>query len=209
MAIIDMHTNHISGKVGNKVYYVRNGKQLLRGKPAPRKTEPSIPELIHRSKFAFITKFLLPLNLLFHETFRSRDMLPFNKALSVNFNHVIPESYPDWRVDFRKLLLGQGYVSGLRDLSLSVDIPGHLMFIWNGKSRGRGATGHDQVYVAVYCENLNQWLIRLDACSRKNGSLIIDAEPLSGYPVHVYLVLTSDFWEGSSGGQYLGKVEIM
>ena len=38
MAIIDLHTNHISGKVGNNVFYLRNGKQLMRRKPAPRKT---------------------------------------------------------------------------------------------------------------------------------------------------------------------------
>jgi hypothetical protein len=208
MAIIDMHTNQISGKVGGNVYYVRNGKQLMRRKPAPRKTEPSILELKHRSKFAFITKFLLPLNCLFHETFKSNNILPFNKALSLNFKHVIPDSYPDWRVDFSKLLLGQGYVSGLRDLSVSVDIPGHLMFVWNGKSR-KHAAGSDKVYVAIYCEYLNQWLIRLDPVCRKNGYLVLDAEPFSGFPVHVYLGLISDFWGGSSDSQYLGSVEIL
>ena len=167
MAIIDLHTNHISGKVGNNVFYLRNGKQLMRRKPAPRKTEPSILELKHRSKFAFITKFLLPLNSLFYETFKSREMLPFNKALSVNFNHVIPESYPDWRIDFSKLSFGQGEISGLRDLAVNIDIPGHLTFNWNGKSLGRRAAGKDKVYAAVYCEHLNQWLTRVGAVCRK------------------------------------------
>ena len=209
MAIIDMHTNHISGKVGNNVYYLRNGKQLMRRKPVPRKTEPSIMELKHRSKFAFITKFLLPLNSLFHETFKSNDMLPFNKALSLNFNHVIPESYPDWRLDFSKILLGQGNISGLRDLSVDLHIPGHLMFNWNGKSRSRGAAGHDRIYVSIYCEHLNMWLTNPGSVCRKDGSLILDVEPFSGFPVHVYIGSISDFWGGSSDSQYLCRVDIL
>jgi hypothetical protein len=180
----------------------------MRRKPAQRKTEPSIPELQHRSKFGFMTKFLLPLNSLFHETFKLKDIVPFNKALSVNFNHVIPDSYPDWRVDLSKLLLGQGDVAGLKDLSVNVDIPGHLLFNWNGKSRGRGAAGRDRIYVAIYCEHLNQWLTSLSSVCRKSGSFLLDAEPFSGFPVHVYLGLISDFWGGCSDSQYLGSFEL-
>ena len=32
----------LSGKVGDHVYYQRKGKQLVRRKPAPRKTGPSV-----------------------------------------------------------------------------------------------------------------------------------------------------------------------
>jgi len=155
-----------------------------------------------------MTKFLIPLNSLFYETFKIKDMSPLNKALSVNLNHVIPESYPDWRVDFNKLLLGQGDISGLRDLSVNVDIPGHLKFNWNGKSRGRGAAGHDRIYVAIYCEHLNQWITRLGSAYRKNGSFILDAEPFNGFPVHIYIGSISDFWGGSSDSQYLGMVNV-
>ena len=177
---------------------------MIRKGPAPRKTGPSPAEMKLRSQFSFISKFLVPLKSIFNESFKSNNMTGMNKAISVNFKHVIPDSYPDWRVDFSKLLLGQGDVAGLRDLSVNVDIPGHLVFNWNGKSRGRGAAGHDMVYVAVFCEHLNQWLTRLDAACRKNGSLIMDAELFSGFPVHVYLGLISDFWNGSSDTQYLG-----
>src|SRR5882757_5234733 len=104
MAKIDILPFNLSGRLGDYVYYKWKGKNVVRKRPAPRKNGPSLTELQARSKFGFMTKFLLPLNSLFYETFLCKDMSPLNKALSVNLNHVVPESYPDWRVDFSKLL---------------------------------------------------------------------------------------------------------
>jgi Family of unknown function (DUF6266) len=209
MSRIDILPFNLSGKIGDYVYYTLRGKPVVRKRPTPRKTEPSPAELKLRSQFSFISKFLVPLKSIFNASFKSNSMSGMNRAISVNFNHVIADSYPDWRIDFSKLLLGQGDVAGLRDLSVNVHIPGHLVFNWNGKSRGRGAASHDRVYVAVYCEHLNLWLTRLDSVRRKNDSFILDAEPFSGFPVQVYLGLISDFWGGSSDSQYLGKVKIL
>jgi len=82
------------------------------------------------------------------------------------------------------------------------------MFVWYDKSRGRGAAGHDRVYVAVYSEHLNLWLTCLDPVCRKNGYLVLDAEPFSGFPVHVYMGVISDFWGGGSDSQYLGRFDL-
>jgi Family of unknown function (DUF6266) len=204
MAKIDSLPLNLSGQLGDFVYYKWKGKNVVRKRPAPRKTEPSPAELKMRSQFSFISKFLVPLKSIFNASFKSNEMSGMNRAISVNFNHVIPDTYPDWRVDFSKLLLGQGYVAGFIDLSVEVDIPGHLKFSWNGRSGRKGATSRDRVYAAIYCEHLNQWLTNPGSVCRKDGSLILDIELFSGFPVHVYLGLISDFWGGSSDSQYLG-----
>jgi len=208
MAKIDRLPFNLSGQLGDYVYYKWKGKNVVRKRPAPRKNGPSLLEQQARSKFGFMTKFLIPLNSLFYETFKIKDMSPLNKALSVNLNHVIPESYPDWRVDFSKLSLGEGAIPGLRDLSVNIHTPGHLIFNWDVKSRPWRSSKHDQIYVAVYCEHLNLWLTHLGSVCRKDGSFILDAEPFSGFRVHVYLGLISDFWGGSSDSQYLGMVNV-
>jgi len=208
MAKINIPPFNLSGKLGDYVYYKWKGKNVVRKRPAPRKTEPSPAELKLRSKFSFISKFLVPLKSILNASFKSNEMSGMNRAISANFNHVIPESYPDWRIDFGKLLLGQGDLSGFSELSVTVDVPGHLKFIWNGRSRRKFAASHDRVYVAVYCEHLSQWLIRLGSVYRKNGSLILNAEPFSGFPVHVYLGLISDSWGGGSDSQYLGSYDL-
>jgi Family of unknown function (DUF6266) len=208
MAKIDRLPFNLSGQLGDFVYYKWKDKNVVRKKPAPRTTAPSPTELQARSKFGFMTKFLLPLNSLFYKTFRYKNMSAMNKALSVNMNHVIPESYPDWRVDFSKLILGQGDAARLTELTVHTHVAGHLIFNWNGRSLRRGAAGKDLVYVALYCEHLNQWLTHLGSVYRKDGSFVLDAEPFSGFPVHVYLGLISDFWHGSSDSQYLGTKDI-
>ena len=118
----------LSGKLGDYVFYNRKGKQLVRKKPAPRKTCPSSGQLVVRSKFGFMTKFLLPLNSLLRETFKSAHINPLNEALSANLNHVIPGSYPDWRVDFSKLSLGKGDIAGARDLQVDAQPNGATFF---------------------------------------------------------------------------------
>ena len=209
MAKIDRLPFNLSGKLGDYVYYKWKGKNVVRKKPSPRKNGPTVLEQQTRSKFGFMTKFLLPLNSLFYETFRSEDMSPLNKALSVNFNHVIPESYPDWRVDFSKLKLGEGAIPGLINLTVDTLPAGQLLFIWNEKFHPRLSTRLDPVYIAIYCEDLELWLTDLGSVYRKDGSFILNAELCSGFPVHVYLGLISDFWGGSSDSQYLGSVEIL
>ena len=47
----------LSGKVGDHVYYQRKGKQLVRRKPAPRKTGPSVGQLVARVQIWFYDKF--------------------------------------------------------------------------------------------------------------------------------------------------------
>ena len=208
MAKIDRLPFNLSGQLGDYVYYKWKDKNVVRKKPSPRISEPSPAELQARSKFGFMTQFLLPLNALFYESFRYNNMSPLNKALSVNLNHVLPDSYPDWEVDFSKLLLGEGNIPGLTDLAVDVQIPGHLIFNWNGKSRRWGTTGNDLIYVAVYCEHLDMWLTHFGSAYRKEGSFVLDAEPFSGFPVHIYLGLISGFRGGSSDSQYLGVVQV-
>jgi hypothetical protein len=204
-----MQTKHISGKIGDKVYYQLRGKQVVRKKPAPRKTELSPLEMQSRSKFAFIVKFLLPLKSLLNESFGSTNMSGLNKAISVNFKNVIPDDGAGWRMDLSKLSVGKGEVGTARDLLLSTQESGQLTITWNAKSRPRCSNAWDHVYVAVYCENLNQWQINIGSVQRKDGSIILDAGIFSGLSVHVYFGFISKFMRRSSDSQYLGEVGIV
>ena len=86
---------------------------------------------------------------------------------------------------------------------------GQLFFSWNGRFRGKGCGGRDLVYVAAYCEDLQQWLTHVGSVYRKDGSFILDAEPFSGFRAHVYLGFISDFWNESSNSEYLGEVDVL
>ena len=134
---------------------------------------------------------------------------PMNEALSANLKNVIPDSYPDWRVDFSKLSLGKGDITGARDLLLSALQPGQILFNWNGNARAWRSSGRDLVYVAAYCEDLQDWLTHVGSVYRKDGSFILDAEPFSGFRAHVYLGFISDLWNDCSNSKYLGEVDVL
>jgi Family of unknown function (DUF6266) len=199
----------LSGKIGDHVYYRFRDKQLVRKRPSSRKSLPSDLEIQNRTRFAFMTKFLRPLKDLFDTNFKSDKMGSLTRALSVNLKHVIPGSYPDWKVDFSKLLLGAGEITGAGELQVSAHTSGQLLFVWEARNRrGRGG-GDDLVYVAVYSEYLNHWLTNVGSVQRRDGFFMLDAEPLIGFHVHVYLGLISTQWSSSSDSQYLGEIEVV
>jgi hypothetical protein len=209
MAKIEIPPFNLSGKIGEYVYYTLRGKPMVRKRPAPRKTEPSPAELKLRSQFSFISQFLVPLKSIFNASFKSNKMSGMNRAISVNFNHVIPDSYPDWRVDFSKLSLGEGEIVNVDQLSIRSQPEGHLVFAWNGRSRRLGVHRDDLVYVAIYSEDLMLWITHMGSIYRKDGSFILDAALFSGFRAHVYFGLISTYWQISSGSQYLGEVEVL
>jgi Family of unknown function (DUF6266) len=203
MAKINTPLYNLSGKIGDKVYYNLNGIQVVRKKPAPRKTVPSAKEIEHRSRFAFISRFLLPLKSLIGLSFIPAGMTSFNRAVSVNFKHAVIGSYPDWQIDFSKFKLGEGNTAGPADLLVNTQQDGQLLFSWNGKSGRKGSCSRDRLWVAVYCESLQKWLIKIDIAYRKEGSFNLNPG-ISGYPLHIYLGFISDFWRGGSDSQYIG-----
>jgi hypothetical protein len=202
MAKINKPLFNISGKVGDYVYYNLNGVQVMRKKPAPRKTVLSEKELQNRSRFAFISKFLIPLKSLIGQSFTPNSMTSFNMAVSVNFKHAIIGNYPDWKIDFGKFKLGEGNTAGPADLLVNKQQDGQLLFSWNGKSQRKGSHSRDRLWVAVYCESLQKWLIKIDIAYRKDGSFKLNPD-ISGYHLHIYLGFISDIWRGGSDSQYI------
>jgi hypothetical protein len=61
MAHIQKNTGFIIGKLGNRVYYVRNGVQCVRNIPTCRKTTEAPGERANRQKFARASRFVTSL----------------------------------------------------------------------------------------------------------------------------------------------------
>jgi hypothetical protein len=209
MAKIDTLPFNLSGQLGDYVYYKWKGKPVVRKRPSPRKTEPTLGEIQWRSRFGFMMKFLLPLRPLFNVTLKSPRMSPMNMALSVNMNHIIPGSYPGWRVDFSQLLFSIGDIPGAKNLLVNAQGSGQLSFRWNEQSRPKWTNGRDQMYVVAYCEKLKKWLINFGSAHRGDGSLILDLSILTGFKAHVYLGLYSYYGGAWSNSQYLGEIEVV
>ncbi len=128
-----------SGKIGDMVYYVKNGKNFTRKLPVRKEKNPSQPMQPQQSKFFRLSKLLIPLTPLFRFSFKifTRSMSGYNKAISANFKNGFMGEYPSFPFDFSRLLLGDGHVATARLITVESNGSGALLFTWTGNKRSR------------------------------------------------------------------------
>jgi hypothetical protein len=200
----------ISGKVGDHVYYSRNGKNFFRKMPVHRKRISSKPMQPQQQKFSLLGKLLLPLTPLFRFSFKKYThlMSGFNKAISSNYHNGLMGEYPSYAFDFSNLVLGDGYVANARSTNLKLNGSGSLIFTWRGRrSRGSVST-NDHMYIAVFCEELNTWFYETNAAKRSAGTCTIDVPAFKGNAVHIYIGFISTHGNDASMSEYMGMVNV-
>jgi hypothetical protein len=198
----------IKGKIGDKVYYVRNGHQFFRGLGVRKKRIEGSPLSPQQLKFSLLTRLLVPLVPLFRESFAlpGRTQSGFNKAMSINLRLAISGTYPEYMPDYSKMILGDGWITSPRSLIVSGTEIGRLQFEWKA-TKGRGKLkAKDAVYVAVYCEALNKWFYAIQEEVAIKGNLNVNIPAFSGYSVHAWFGFISNC--EASPSEYGGLVEV-
>lgn len=182
-------TGPFSGKVGPVVGATWRGVPVMRGLPKKR-TKPYTPkELQQQAKFALMNSFLGPVIPLVHQTFipATRKQTGYNLAFSYNVKNAITGVHPDLKIDFSMVLLGRGDLPNANSPTVSSSSPGKLDFSWTDNS-GKGiALPTDKAYVAVYHEELNQWIHALDLAPRSAGACTIDVSIFIGKPLQTWI----------------------
>jgi hypothetical protein len=209
--VISIQPLIISGKMGDRVYCVRNGKNYSRALPASRKNKNEIPWQPQQMKFSLVAKFLKPLSPLFRLSFKSAfgAMSGFNRAVSHNLLHAVKGEYPSFTIDYNKVRLGDGLIDAAKSIAVCSAEPERLKFTWTG-TRGYGLSrAKDRLYIAVYCEELNKWQFVENAAIRRDGICIIHLSEFAGKSVQVYSGFISGHGGGGSRSLYMGCVECL
>jgi hypothetical protein len=201
---------NISGKLGDRVYYSRNGINYSRKLPVRKNPIISISMLSQQQKFSLLGKLFRPLTDLFRISFKkyTNRMSGYNKAFSCNIPNAFLGEYPVFTIDFNKLSLGDGYVANAKLIAVNSNGLGILMFTWIGIDRRGSARSKDHLYVAVYCEKINIWFYQTHAALRRDGLYKFDVSACTGNPVHVYVGFISAYENDASRSEYLGVVNV-
>jgi hypothetical protein len=107
----------ISGKIGELVYFVRNGKQLVR-KCTKITKPPTEAQLKVRKQLTVVVAFLKPLlgviNVGFLMAAKKERSLAYSLAVKYNRNRAVAGVYPDVVIDYARVLLTKqcGNVAG-------------------------------------------------------------------------------------------------
>ena len=103
-----------SGTVGTVIGGNWKGVDYMRGKAASYTDKQSQAQLVQRAKFSLMSKFLAPLSAYLQVTFAKVALKKtgINAAFSYNIANAIMGTYPAFDVDFSKLLVSNGTLTG-------------------------------------------------------------------------------------------------
>ena len=200
--------NGLSGKIGDLVFFIRNGKTFVKLLQKKRKID-SQKQQTHQEKFRMLLQFLNPLRPFIHQV--NKEPVPgttsFNRIFSQNLRTAIFGDYPDIAIDYSKLILSRGNLPNGIQVSCGSSCRGSLAITWRN-NYGK-AKAQDHAFAACYCEELNIWLSGTELALRKSRTCFFNMDAFQGRSVHVYFGFSSTIRALSSDSLYLGKVEVL
>jgi len=140
----------LHGKVGNLVYYTRNGVSCVRSIPKPSPRQSSAAQQAQRERMKLVSQYFAPLGPMLNDTFKSGDRRSsgINKAVRHAMHEAIAGEYPDLRILPDRVLVSHGSVRMMRTPVLRIAATGIAELTWVAGEWG--AQYDDIPYLLVY-----------------------------------------------------------
>lgn len=198
----------ISGRIGDKIYCVRNGVSYVRSLPKKTTKSPTEKQIIHRAKFTLVTSFLFPIISILNESYRRINPKKSGTRMAFNqiFNEALVGEYPNLEIDFSKVSLIRGslrvpwakmdYVVGSNELD----------FRWYADYNC--CNHNDELWPLIYCSELNEFWYDLNLGIHRGEEFctIRIPEAFTGHEIHVWLACHSNGRRAFSDSAYMGNV---
>ncbi|MHA4896644.1 DUF6266 family protein [Pedobacter sp. PWIIR3] len=210
----------IEGRLGNTVVYIRLGQPVVRSLPRTkkRKKKGTVAQVAARARFAIVTEFIGNINSFTNAGFKLKAQSLIGKtaqnmAMSANLKDVIIGEYPDYQIDYSKVLVAEG------DLSLPSTpqvelIDQTLKFTWDLDPNSNYDERTSQLMALAYLPARKQAFYLLGNASRYigEGSMEIDISransqgAVNGNSIEIYMAFVSQDRERISNSIYLGSL---
>mgnify|MGYP000962095823 FL=1 len=213
MAIVQ---NPITGRTKKKfasaVFSKQFGKNTMRSKPIEVSNPKTLKQRQQRAKFSLMVElsrsFLGFIRLGFKQF--ASGMSEFNAFMKSNIKAVITGAYPDYEIDFTKLIVTRGTLVGAEG-GTAAAAAGHLINVaWTDNSGYGDALDTDKAMVLAL--NFDKKGEKHDVTTKTRGDEALALEvPASwvGDEVHVYLAFTSETGDKVADSVYLDSVTIL
>lgn len=209
MAILQNGSWLISGKIGDKVYVIKNGKNYVRSLPAKSSKLPTEKQLAWRTSFAMVTQFLMPLSSLLNESYRRIN--PKKQGLQLSIKQVLKEAlqgvYPNIEIDPARVTLIRGSLPSPFGNMTYVARTDELDFYWPQGFNNYQNSG-DELGILIWCRTLNEFYSKLDLGVRRDQEFCTIPIPreFKGHEIHVWLFYRSADHRFFSNSTYMGQV---
>jgi len=200
-----------SGKVGTVVGANWRGKDVMRSLPKKSQRVATEQQMIVRTKFKLITQFLSPISMILKAHFgqSSGEKSRRNLAVSYHIREAITGIYPDFLIDFPKVIITKGELPGLQEPQITPEAGGNLAIAWEDNSEQSMAKPGDLLLAVAFNPEKNLYEDRQSAV---RSALAYDmAVPANwvGDAVHLWLSFTSADGKTRSTSFYAGTFTVL
>lgn len=207
------------GRVGNVVGSSWKGLDVMKIRPASVANPNTRRQRDQRSRFGLMARFLNAQRRLVRIGFRpyAVKMTPVNAAMSYNIAAALTGDYPDYSINYSKVLLSRGDLPGMTAPVLSFVDPLTVTLAWTDNSSAEGAHATDKLHVSIYHAETNKSLGFIACAERSDAlcSLTIPAE-WSARHVEVFTFFLAESGVGAteisaqlSDTAYAGSLELV
>lgn len=209
------------GKISNLVTYIRRGQPVVRTKPKQtgKKKERSIAQKAVNLKFLMVKRFVAVIDEFINVGYKidvaGTPRIPENGALSYLLKEAVTGVYPNFKIDFSKVLVSRGKLLG--PLNAAVKLEGDVLkFTWDVDRNWGYKLNRDQVMLLAYKPANDEADYLVSGARRKEGTEELkvslrtktDSNSVKDEFIETYIAFISDDRESISDSVYLGRVSI-
>lgn len=204
-----------TGKIGTVVGTKWKKLNVARGVPSKSGKPPVLAQLEQRAKFALVTQFLANhtdlINLGFQRT--SGNITPMNVAVKYHLQNAITGIYPDYTIDYKKVLFSKGAdgVQNGYNLQMVIEADRAIQITWEMDSfESKKTLPTDSIYVVLYAPEINQFAVSYGGSLRSSLKRKISvSRSFQGLKTHSWIFFVSADQKQVSQTQYMGEMTII
>jgi hypothetical protein len=202
---------NFTGKVGTVIGSNWKSINYMKSLPGKRKGMPSSAQVEQQLKFALMLRFHEAFQSLLTLTFAnsSKNMTPANYAMGHNIKLAIKGDYPEFSIDYHKVLLSKGKLQPVGGASVEGNGAGKIKFSWIDNSDEYGFSNTDDKAVLIaYCAETNRAVYSLNNGTRSLGTAIMNVSLFGGKDVETWIAFVNEDGTKFSDSVYLGNVMV-
>lgn len=201
----------VSGTIGNRVYYQRNGISYSRSKPNSIKNPRTPAQLAQRAKMSVILQFLKPLKEFISIGFRlkAKNMSAFNYATSFVYRNALTGSYPDFSIDYSKVSLSKGPLAAAIEPKIKMASACEIEFTWQVNPWETNCYRDDKAMIIIYNVQKQEAVVITNGNPRESMLQMVSLPSnYAGDEVACYLAFHDYYGKMVSDSQFLGYMKV-
>lgn len=200
-----------SGKVGSVIGSSWNGKSYMRGKAVSIKNPNTAKQQMTRAKFTLAISTLRPVAPFIRIGFKgyANGKTAYNAAMSYTFKNAITGEFPEYSIDYAKLLVSRGSLAGANSFDVE-STSGKIKISWDDNSDMGNARLSDIAMIAIINPGKGEASYITEGAPRSFGYEEVPVNQFwTGDEVEVYLSFISEDEKQISNSTYCGSVTVV